>query len=594
MQHRLAIRLVALSAGAALIGLVLLARTPKAEACGCFTPPDPSVPIVQAGERIAFQVKDGKVTAHIQIQYSGPAEEFGWLLPLPSIPTLEVGTDELFVQLINQTQPAYRLVAEYNGDCWFDPSRGGGGGDSAGGDGDGAGAPSEDENPLILRDTVGPYDFAVLSAESKDAMLDWLDENGFFVPAGTDEAVDPYIREGAYFLALKLLKGNDVGDIQPVVVEYASDLPMIPIVLTSVAADPDMPVMVWVLGESRAIPRNYFHTRINDAEIDWLNFGANYIEVITNAVDEADRHHSFVTEYAGTSAIMRDLLDFPGRFGDLNELRATTDAINYVEYMNYNGFPAGGNAPPFFQPAFTSQMLAILQKHLPVPALLLEELIEQGGSVNDYYTGMRYWLEQDRKLRPELYADLDVEYDPVELTAELDERVVTPTLAAGALFRDNKYMSRLFTTLSPNEMTRDPVFSFNPELPDVSNVHQGRLIYYCGRIPEDSPTATPAKIVTEDGWELILPDGTDRNPWTDVGWPKSHYIQVVREEGPEDSVVDNTEEIAAFIRERDYRIPGGEGSGGGCSVAGGRSGGLLGLGVLAGLMLARRRRPRRD
>ena len=40
----------------------------NADACGCFAPPDPTVPIVQAGERILFSVKDGVVNAHIQIQ----------------------------------------------------------------------------------------------------------------------------------------------------------------------------------------------------------------------------------------------------------------------------------------------------------------------------------------------------------------------------------------------------------------------------------------------------------------------------------------------------------------------------------------------
>ena len=36
-------------------------------------------------------------------------------------------------------------------------------------------------------------------------------------------------------------------------------------------------------------------------------------------------------------------------------------------------------------------------------------------------------------------------FDPVALTDELWMRVVTPTLAAGALFRDYPYLSRLFT-----------------------------------------------------------------------------------------------------------------------------------------------------
>src|SRR5690349_4868128 len=98
---------VAAGVGAAL--LIQLIHAPRAEACGCFTPPDPSVPIVQSGERILFGLEDGTVTAHIQIQYSGAAEEFGWLLPLPSMPEMQLGTDELFAQLIATTQPKYVL-----------------------------------------------------------------------------------------------------------------------------------------------------------------------------------------------------------------------------------------------------------------------------------------------------------------------------------------------------------------------------------------------------------------------------------------------------------------------------------------------------
>src|SRR5690349_2205568 len=255
-MHKLASTLALGSALTAAALTATLSGQPTADACGCFAPPDPSVPIVQSGERIAFALEDGKVKAHIQVQYSGPAEEFGWLLPLPSLPSLEVGTDELFVQLISTTQPVYRLTAEYVGDCPLNPFGSGGGGAGPAhedaGDSDGEGDSGGGYDPLVIRDSVGPYDYAVLRADEKQPMLDWLDENGFFIPAGTDDAVDGYIRPGAYFLALKLLKGNDVGDIQPVVVEYESDLPMIPIVLTGVAADPDMPVMVWVLGDSRA------------------------------------------------------------------------------------------------------------------------------------------------------------------------------------------------------------------------------------------------------------------------------------------------------------------------------------------------------
>src|SRR5262249_19517269 len=81
-----------------------------------------------------------------------------------------------------------------------------------------------------------PTDSAAPHADSKDEMLSWLSANHYFVPAGTDDVVGPYIHKDAYFLALKLRGGESTGSLQPVVVKYASDLPMIPIVLTSVAA----------------------------------------------------------------------------------------------------------------------------------------------------------------------------------------------------------------------------------------------------------------------------------------------------------------------------------------------------------------------
>ncbi|HEY8145550.1 MAG TPA: DUF2330 domain-containing protein [Kofleriaceae bacterium] len=587
MKNALAVRLAAVSAGLMLTGALYLGHAPEAHACGCFAPPDPTVPVVQAGEAIAFHMDGNKVTAHIQIAYRGKAEEFGWLLPVDAVPTLEVGTDELFVQLISTTQPVYRLQAEYNGNCPFDPNRGlgngGGGASSPAEDGDDSGGGGGGGyDPLVIRDTVGPYDYAVLRADQKQPMLDWLDENGFFVPAGTDDVVDAYIRPGAYFLALKLLKGNDAGDIQPVVVQYESSLPMIPIVLTSVAADPDMPILVWVLGNSRAIPRNYYHTEINDAELNWLGFADNYLDVINRAVDEANEHQSFVTEYAGSSSVMQNILDYEGRFGDLDALRATTDAINYVEYLTYNGYTTGGNTPPLFQATFTSQVLGILNSQLPVPRKILKELVDQGQTASAFYLSYRYYVETDAQARPDMYEDLDTTFDSVELTDELDEKVVGPTLKAGEMFSEHRYLTRMYTTLSPSEMTRDPVFSFNPDLADVANIHSGRLIYYCGLIPNDDILTTPAVLVTEDGWELSFPHGTGENPWGDVDWPNSHYIQAVREEGPAENVVDNTDAILAAIQAKN--------GDGGCSVGGGAAGGFAGLLLLGLIGFVRRRR----
>ena len=72
------------------VGEALVGAVPEARACGCFAPPNPTVPVIQAGEKILFAVKDSVVTAHIQIRFQGDASDFGWLVPLPSLVRLTV------------------------------------------------------------------------------------------------------------------------------------------------------------------------------------------------------------------------------------------------------------------------------------------------------------------------------------------------------------------------------------------------------------------------------------------------------------------------------------------------------------------------
>jgi MYXO-CTERM domain-containing protein len=566
------------------LGLILITApgaTPAAHACGCFAPPDPSVPIVQAGERILFGMEDGVVTAHIQIQYEGDAEEFAWLVPMPAEPTLSLGTDELFTQITTTTQPRYRLETRFDDEC--PPSRDNGGGGGADGGADN-GAP-EDDGPLVSRDTVGPYETAVLRAGDKQEMLDWLADNRFFVPAGTDQAVTPYIRPGAFFLALKLRSGESVGDLQPVVVKYQSELPQIPIVLTSVAADPDMPVLVWVLGDARAIPRNFFHTHINDALIDWFNAGANYLDVVTEAVNEADGHHSFITEYAGPSSIMQGVLDPSGRFGDREYLRATTEPAVYLSYLWQNGY---GQRGPFGDVQVTTQILSILEGHLPMPDALVERVQADWGYP---LTPVEFYVYFDSYVAsyPEILLDAYPDFDPAVLTDELEERIVTPTLAAGQMFRDYPYLTRLFTTLSPDEMTKDPVFSFNPDLPEVSNEHWGELVFL-----ECSPYGGvdfngPALLVTEQGWRLYLPDGPSRNDWQEAGLPASLRIEMLREEGAAQVVTDNAGAITTGVDT--YRPVPQPKARSGCSTSPGAAGGAgaFMMLALAGLLMWRRR-----
>lgn len=67
----------------------------------------------------------------------------------------------------------------------------------------------------------------------------------------------PYVDQGFSFVALRLAPNRDVDDLQPIALSYAAANPAIPIRLTAVATEPDLDVLVWILGPARAVPVNY-------------------------------------------------------------------------------------------------------------------------------------------------------------------------------------------------------------------------------------------------------------------------------------------------------------------------------------------------
>ena len=238
----------AASIGAICAATLLLLPAP-ASACGGFF--CNQVPIDQSGEHILFSVEDdGTIEAHVQIQYQGPSEDFAWIVPTPSRPEVGVGTATLFTRLTQLLQPQFILEWQEIGECWDDfldddlsPTAGGGDGE-----------PDRGGVDVVETGEVGPYDFAVLQATDTEELFVWLQENEFFIPDDVQPFVDPYVMMGneIHFVAFKLSKDSDAGDIQPVTLRYEGTEPMIPIQLTAIATTPDMGVTAHVLGDPRA------------------------------------------------------------------------------------------------------------------------------------------------------------------------------------------------------------------------------------------------------------------------------------------------------------------------------------------------------
>lgn len=371
---------------AGLLGLMTLAHT-TALACGGFF--CTNAPINQQVERIIFTQSGNALSAYVQINYTGPDAEFAWVVPVPSVPEVDVAPVEMFTELDALTAPQYigPPLPEW---C---PVPLAASADSAGGG-----------VTVFSSGEVGPYGFDVVGSADPQALISWLKDNGYQITPEQEPLVQVYVREQMLFLAMKLRPGQGVQDIEPVKMSYVSDRPMIPLRLTAVAANPNMGVLVWLLGDTQYESDNYAKLEVTDDEIQFFPFGgSNYFGLRQQKIDSVNGL-GFITEYAGPSSA----------------LTAT-----------------------------------------------------------------------DPDLR--------------------------------ALLSRYPYLTRVYTEISPEEMTIDPTFRYNPALPAVSNVHdlstRDPLIEYasiCGTppppslsvsVPEPIQTAAPGVV------DALAVDGSVQVPW---------------------------------------------------------------------------------
>lgn len=266
-----------------------LVTVQSAQACGGFF--CQNSPIDQNAERIIFtQNHDGTVSAYIQIQYTGSAPDFSWILPLPeaigpedievpedamaAFAELEIATDPVFIPPpLPQCVPVPTVVLEA--------------------------AVAADSVEVFASGEVGPYGFDVIGSEDPDALIIWLRDNNYRVTEEMEPLISVYVDEAFVFLAMRLLPEQGDQDVQPVKITYPAEAPMIPLRLTAVAANQNMSVMTWFYADKQAMPVNYAKIDIADEELVFFGFGgsSNYRQLMGQKADEF-AGQAFITEYA--------------------------------------------------------------------------------------------------------------------------------------------------------------------------------------------------------------------------------------------------------------------------------------------------------
>ncbi|QDG50406.1 DUF2330 domain-containing protein [Persicimonas caeni] len=548
---------------------ITAAAPQTAEACGGFFC-NSQQPVNQQAERIIFsQNTDGTVSAVVQIMYQGPASEFAWLLPVSGSPEVSVSSNAAFQRLQNATAPTYRLNTTIEGDCAQPDWDNAGGGVDAGTSADAGAGGGGGGVTVVNQGAVGPYNYTTISVDSgtsdpAQAAIDWLTQNNYDVTNIGADLIRPYLEDGMNIIAFKLTKSKDAGDIRPVKLTYPAELPMIPIKLTAVAANDDMGVLVWVLGESRAIASNYRSLVLNDALINWFNPTSNYDDVVTQAANEANGQ-GFVTEYADGATNVDGVIFSDGEF---------------VNWSNIND-------PSQWQDDHGELIMEVLRSYGTFDGfnLVVDETVPlpSGSTTQDFLNCPSCVFNGSSGGSDAGFGTLPAQIDgfsPDAFLSAVEEHVITPMQETEALVDSRPYITRMYTTMSAGDMTLDPVFDFNDTLGNVSNQHVADRTIYCSQ----------AVTVREAPWKAVLPSGEEVHgqgaSWplsADDGLPANRQVRQEHNTGSGDTIEDNTDSIATTIAEHNATVsldPGEVDNGG--DAAGGDVGAASDAGAGAG------------
>lgn len=246
----------------------------EARACGgCFVSVEDDTQVSQ--HRMILSVSMTETTLWDQIQYTGSAESFAWVLPIKGQVEVGLSSDLLFERLTEWTRV---VVIPPPADCpvpdgCMEPVRprsnvglGGGG---------------EAEVVVVDQEVVGPYETVQLAASDPEALVAWLESHGYSVPGDIQPVIYEYVESGFGFLALKLVPGESVRAMRPVRITSQGAGLSLPLRMVAAGTGAVTPITLFVVGEGRYEASNFENFEMDGEKLvwDWDEQRSNYAAV---------------------------------------------------------------------------------------------------------------------------------------------------------------------------------------------------------------------------------------------------------------------------------------------------------------------------
>lgn len=182
----------------------------------------------------------GKERLIISPSYSGPASNFAWIVPVPARPKVEILKGAIFHELKDITEPE-RPSTRAPGML---------------------SAPQMKDSPVqvLERKIVGAYDVSVLKSTDGKALMKWLKDNKYHLPAKALEPINYYVKNKWTFVASRVktpnsAKGLKSGTLAPISLTFPAKQPIYPLRLSSANPEP-FSVLVYLLIPSREVHKH--------------------------------------------------------------------------------------------------------------------------------------------------------------------------------------------------------------------------------------------------------------------------------------------------------------------------------------------------
>jgi hypothetical protein len=153
---------------------------------------------------------------------------------------------------------------------------------------------------------VGEYDILILSAKESGGLKEWLTSNGYKIPDGAEEVLDPYIKSNLKFFVVKVneKEKNKLNNnfLRPIQISFNSPKFMLPIRLGMANADGEQDLIVYAFTRKGRIEcTNYRNSNIaTDKNIPLFvqkNFGSFYGNLFTHQWEKENKSVALL-EYA--------------------------------------------------------------------------------------------------------------------------------------------------------------------------------------------------------------------------------------------------------------------------------------------------------